>query len=470
MFLPYVYQGVPYATRRAKLVASNCSKSTSSGRARNEPVLESKDSKPVPPPDGGYGWVIVVASFLNQILSIGVPFSVGVYYVAFLEEFQGSKGLTAWIGSIHTGLLFGAGPLAGAVINRFSHRVAVMIGGLMGAVGFFLSAFSTSLYYLYASYGIVAGVGVSLVYVPSVVVIGEWFEHRRNFAFGLASSGVGLGNLIMTPVIQKTIDIFGWRGSLFITSGLFLQSCVFGALMKPLNGGKGAEKLQGKGLKETFHTDILHEWKFILLAINHILWNIGSLIYVVLIPDYAHMHTGTNMDTCAFLLSIFGVASFTGRILVAVITINKKISRFYLFLTATAVTGVAIALVPTTRDYIPLATFSAIYGLFFGIQIPLIAALATEMFGLERLPNVYGYFMFGDGVGALLGPPIAGWLFDLTQSFEAPFYCGGGVTIFAAIIILPISLSKLFQNRKTCIKSITKSASRVPLKTSESFV
>ena len=63
----------------------------------------------VTPPDGGYGWVIVASSFFLQAISGGIAFSVGVFFVEFLTEFNQGKGMTAWIGSINTGLLFGAG-------------------------------------------------------------------------------------------------------------------------------------------------------------------------------------------------------------------------------------------------------------------------------------------------------------------------------------------------------------------------
>ena len=60
-------------------------------------------------PDGGYGWIIVFSSFMLQAISGGIAFSVGIYFVEFLETFGQGKGQTAWIGSINTGLLFGGG-------------------------------------------------------------------------------------------------------------------------------------------------------------------------------------------------------------------------------------------------------------------------------------------------------------------------------------------------------------------------
>lgn len=56
--------------------------------------------------------MIVVCSFFNQALSVGLAFSVGVYYTEWLDAYGQSQGLTAWIGGLNTGLLFGAGATA----------------------------------------------------------------------------------------------------------------------------------------------------------------------------------------------------------------------------------------------------------------------------------------------------------------------------------------------------------------------
>lgn len=54
--------------------------------------------------DGGWGWVIVVASFIAQLLAYGSPQSVGVLYPEWLDAFQESKGMTAWVGSLVSGV------------------------------------------------------------------------------------------------------------------------------------------------------------------------------------------------------------------------------------------------------------------------------------------------------------------------------------------------------------------------------
>jgi hypothetical protein len=57
-------------------------------------------------PDGGWGWVIVVASFILQALSVGIAYTFGVIYVKLLEFFKDSQSSTAWIGSIQPALLY----------------------------------------------------------------------------------------------------------------------------------------------------------------------------------------------------------------------------------------------------------------------------------------------------------------------------------------------------------------------------
>lgn len=61
------------------------------------------------PPDGGWGWVVVLASFIIHILADGVTYSFGVFIVEFIEFFDESRGKTSWIASILVGVTLGAG-------------------------------------------------------------------------------------------------------------------------------------------------------------------------------------------------------------------------------------------------------------------------------------------------------------------------------------------------------------------------
>ena len=156
-----------------------------------------------------------------------------------------------------------------------------------------------------------------------------------------------------------------------------------------------------------FEFSLLKDCKFILFLFNNILWNIGSLILFNVITDYAIYH-GIEKDRSAYLLSCIGFCNFFGRLLVAFVAIHKSCNRLAIFVISTAVTGITIAVFPLSHDYVTLMVLSGIYGLFFGIQLGVLAVVTVELFGVHRLTSAYGYLMFGNGAGALIGPPLAG--------------------------------------------------------------
>lgn len=96
-------------------------------RLKEELNAEDIDNIP-PPPDGGYGWVIVVASFMCNLVVDGVGYSFGILLPALVDHYGSTKGTTAWVGSIMAGSMLGAGPIVSAVANKFGCRVTCIAG------------------------------------------------------------------------------------------------------------------------------------------------------------------------------------------------------------------------------------------------------------------------------------------------------------------------------------------------------
>jgi len=78
-----------------------------------------------------------------------------------------------------------------------------------------------------------AGFGSSLMYLPSVVIVGVHFERRRALATSIAVSGTGVGMIVFAPVVEHLLEVFGWRGTLLVEAGLLLNVCVFAFLYVP---------------------------------------------------------------------------------------------------------------------------------------------------------------------------------------------------------------------------------------------
>lgn len=186
------------------------------------------------PPDGGWGWVIVFATFMVNLIADGITFSFGVMYVNFLEYFGEGKAKTAWIGSLFMAMPLLSGPIASFLTDRYGCRKMCIIGSILACFGFLVSAFTPNMETLFFTFGIVSGFGLSLCYVAAVVIVAYYFEKKRSLATGLSVCGSGIGTFIFAPVTQMLLDEYGWRGTTIILAGLFLNITVCGVLMKDL--------------------------------------------------------------------------------------------------------------------------------------------------------------------------------------------------------------------------------------------
>ncbi|XP_012215065.1 monocarboxylate transporter 12 isoform X2 [Linepithema humile] len=188
----------------------------------------------VVPPDGGWGWVIVAASFMCNLVVDGIIFSYGVFLNDIANAFSESKARVALVGSLQTGFYLMVGPFVSALANRYGFRLVAILGSVISCSAFVLSYFSTSIEFLYISYGAIGGIGAGLIYVPAVITTGFYFERWRALATGIAVCGSGIGAFLLAPISDILVKNYGWRGALLFQAGMLLNCAIFGAMFRPL--------------------------------------------------------------------------------------------------------------------------------------------------------------------------------------------------------------------------------------------
>lgn len=95
---------------------------------------------------------------------------------------------------------------------------------------------------------VISGVGIGLVFLPSVMIVNQYFDRKRSLANGILTSGSGIGLLVMASVTEKSIEVFGWRGSLLICASFTVQLCVCASLMRPIGRMKHKDKCQEESI------------------------------------------------------------------------------------------------------------------------------------------------------------------------------------------------------------------------------
>ncbi|XP_054006495.1 uncharacterized protein LOC128891201 [Hylaeus anthracinus] len=183
-------------------------------------------------PDGGWGWVVVLASLVISMIADGVSFSFGLLYIEFLHEFSASKSKTAWIGSLFMAVPLLSGPIMSALVDRYGCRSMTIVGGLISGFGFVLSCFSNTIEVMYLTFGVIAGLGLGLCYVTAVVSIAYWFDKKRTLAVGLGACGTGIGTFVYAPMTTFFIEEYGWRGTCLLLAGTFFNMIVCGTVMR----------------------------------------------------------------------------------------------------------------------------------------------------------------------------------------------------------------------------------------------
>ncbi|KAH9424232.1 hypothetical protein DERP_004414 [Dermatophagoides pteronyssinus] len=186
------------------------------------------------PIDGGFGWVVVFASFMCNVIVDGIIFSFGILLPEISAEFNETKATTAWIGSLQTGLYLIVGPLVSALAIRYDCRKITAVGSVLAAIGFVLSYFCTNVITLYLTFGVLGGIGFGFVFLPAIVTVGYYFEKKRAFATGIAVCGSGIGMFIMAPIMHFLVEQYGWRVSVLILAVITLFCAVFGSFFRPI--------------------------------------------------------------------------------------------------------------------------------------------------------------------------------------------------------------------------------------------
>lgn len=118
---------------------------------------QSENAGLVVPPDGGWGWVVVIGSFACNMIVDGIIFAFGMFLDDIAKEFNVSTAYVSLVGSLLSGFYLMVGPFTSALANRYGFRLVAIVGSILAAIAFGLSYFATSVMFLCITYGVIGG-------------------------------------------------------------------------------------------------------------------------------------------------------------------------------------------------------------------------------------------------------------------------------------------------------------------------
>jgi MFS family permease len=388
------------------------------------------------PPDGGYGWVVVAASFVVHLLVLGNIYSFGVLFPVYIDVFKSSQGAVAWVGSISACLMTGCGAYTGVYADEYGNGLMVFCGGLFVAVGFFLASFSTELWHLYVTQGFIAGIGYSLAFISGVSVIGQWFSKKQGLAVGIAVAGSGLGQFLLSLITGLFIDMFRWRTTLrYLALIDIIGLSICGLVIRRfLPTHKRAPTESG--------LIYFKDPNFVYLYIGTLICTMGLFMPYTHIPKYAELHGVTTANSIV-ILSIMGIASMAGR--VALGFAADRMGKLPTLVLCMVVGGVSTLLWMLCKTFTTIFIYAVVYGFFAGGVISLLPTVIAQLYGTKKLGSAIGVLYTGTAVGNLLAAPIAGFLYDATHNYYTSISLAGGLLVLSSVFVLAVDPSKKFE-------------------------
>lgn len=378
---------------------------------------------------------MLAGAFLAFTVGASVMHSYTVFLLAFIADFgwtRAESSLAYSVGQLVGGM---SAPLVGGLVDRIGTRRCVLLGGSLLTIGLFGSAHADALWQVVFLYGVVMTLGANclglLVFVP---LLSGLFVKQRGMAVSVLQSANGFGRALSAPASQLLITGFGWRGAYLLEAGAMALlvlplAALFRRASPPGGGGPAPAAAAVAAARHWTLAEAIRTRQFWLLFIVYMFTSIGS--FLVSLHQIAFA-VGVGFDPlyAAWVLGMGSFLALPGVILTGTLSdyIGREASALLAY--AISILGVGCALLIDSPDqHLLLWLHAGFFGLTWGARGPAITAKTADLFSGPRLGTILGVITIGSGVGAALGSWGAGWLFDLTGSYQTAF----GLSILAYV-------------------------------------
>jgi OFA family oxalate/formate antiporter-like MFS transporter len=372
-------------------------------------------------------WIQLVLGLI-AMMSISSPQYV---WTLFTKPFQDALGATlAAIQVTFTIVIVlqtWLSPLQGYLIDRFGPRLLIALGCLLSGLGWITSAHATSLIGLYLTYGLLCGIGTGIVYIGIIGLMVRWFPDRRGLATGAVAAGYGFGAIVTTFPIDTMIRQSGHQHTL-VVFGVILGVIGAAAALAMRMPGKDdvlppppAMALQAG----TPPAEMLRNRIFWLLFVMMTMMSTGGLMVISQFAAFSRDFGTANV-------MVFGLAALPLALTVDRLTngltrpffgwVSDHIGRENTMALAFLMEAGAVTLMVLFRDNaLALVVLSGLVFFGWGEIFSLFPATLTDTFGSQHATTNYGFLYVAQGVGSILGAPVAALLREQTGSWLPVF-------------------------------------------------
>lgn len=382
-------------------------------------------------------WLVVVGGVLLNLV-LGTSYAWSAFVLPLEREFGWTRtetSVTFTMIVLNIAIWF---VVAGRLQDRIGPRPVAIIGGVLYALGFFLGSLTTTLPWLYFAFGALIGAGNGFGYAITIAVASKWFPDKRGLALGIVIAGYGAGSGIFGPVAARLIEQIGWQATFRAYGLLFVVIAVVAAwlLRNPPEGYRPAgwdAAAQAKvavfrSARDIPTSEMLRTSTFYFLWLAY--W-LGSAAGLMLISQLIPFGTQAGIASVALIgLTIGAAGSMSGRLFSGWMSDTfGRLNTLKLMIFISAIAMPLLYLLQTNLLAFSVLVFVVYY--CYGTLLSVFAATSADFYGTRYMGTNYGLLFLAWGVSALLGPPIAGRLYDAFGNYQYAFFTASALSLLA---------------------------------------
>jgi OFA family oxalate/formate antiporter-like MFS transporter len=380
-------------------------------------------------------WRVVVGGVLMN-LALGSLYAWSVFVAPLEKEFGWKRTQTSLAYTIAVVVFALSFIVAGRLQDKKGPKICAFLGTVLVSAGFFLSSMTTSLTFLYVAFGVVVGLGNGFGYATPIPVASKWFPDKRGLVVGIMVAGYGAASFFIGLFVPDMIKSIGWRPTFQILSGVFLVMGLVGtALMSNPPAGYRPEGWTPSAAvvsrRDLATREMMQTPQFYLLWIAYCLGTTAGQMAISQLVPFAVSAGG--VASVALLVAACGNAG--GRILSG--WLSDAVGRLTTLRIMVLASAIAMPVLFTLRkELFLLYPLIVVVYWCYGTQLSVFASTTADMYGTKNLGLNYGALFTAWGAAGVLGPMIAGRVYDSFGSYQYAFYAAGALCVVAFLALL----------------------------------
>ncbi|KAI9298414.1 MFS general substrate transporter [Neoconidiobolus thromboides FSU 785] len=347
------------------------------------------------------GWIIVMASFMSLFIVVGMAFSIGVFiqhYADVLFKDQAPLSTLTFIGTLSSSIQNVLAIFTGKLADKIGYRKAIFIGAAIISLGLLLASFSTQVWHLFLTQGVMVGIGSAIAFIPAISAPAQWFKKYTGLATGICVAGAGIGGLTLSPILQAIISNLGFRWALRVEA-------IVSVIVLPASAFFIKERVKTSNKGSWFNFKKFKDSRFLSLFLGGFLCSFGYLVPFLLMAKYARS-IDLSESQGALLIGLLNGGSAVGRIVLG--SLGDRFGKLNILFVCIALTSFFCYFIwMFAFSFGALLVFNILYGVSSGGFVSMLPAVTTQLFGVEGIASINGLFYFSTGIPNLVGTPIA---------------------------------------------------------------